>query len=229
MPSYGQAVAMQREREAYWNRRFHRGFIAVHPTDGIFLGVDRKSGEAVFTPLKDIKLSGQRIPAFYHQEYIRDGACADPRILECTAYRVRVGDHAREAAFAGEVRNLDGSIRTAGGAGPDHYLPRKPRNDFMKAVSVAELRMRRATLLPGDKNRYYNEPLRRPPGAASLAYSSAIAVALIAVPFAVLTAFAVAASNKPDGREKPAPAHQDVAPAKAAPSSSSGVPLFLPF
>jgi hypothetical protein len=198
MQATGYERTLDIDRETRKNRENQIGFIAVHPRDGVFLGVEQKSGEAVFKPLSDLR-AGQAIPAFFHQEQISTEACADTRILDCTAHSVRVGDMDREAAFAGEVRSpRDGTIIHTSLSGRDVYPPKASGRGVMRALSVANMKIQRATLLPVDKNRYYNAPLGKRPsgGAKGVAYTIAAVAVINAVPCSIALPFIHAAKAK---------------------------------
>ena len=76
--------------QAARNRDEATGFIAVHPFEGVFAGVDQHS-QPVFIPLEDLA-GTQPVPVFFHPALVASQACSDFKILECKIYRVHVSD-----------------------------------------------------------------------------------------------------------------------------------------
>ena len=87
MPSIS-AVRVMKEAGENW--RAGAGYVALHPSKGLFLGVD-ENRKAVFCPLADI-VPSQPVPAFLVPNSIPEQACSDTAILECTLYRVSLTD-----------------------------------------------------------------------------------------------------------------------------------------
>ena len=145
MPSIGAVVALQRAREANENFRDNAGYVAIHPRDGVFLGV-MQDGTSVFQPPGDIA-PGQTVPVFFEPQSIPATSCPDTRILECGIYKVRVTD--REKAETSVALVLDATKRR-----PDF----SPLPGPASLASVFVMKAGRALSLPSGKNRPYKPP-----------------------------------------------------------------------
>lgn len=94
--------------QADHNKRNKIGFIAIHPQDGVFLGVDENK-TSIFKPAAELD-ADQMIPTFRIHDWVSSEACTDERIVECSCYLVDVADTEKQLARAGDVIK-DGEVK----------------------------------------------------------------------------------------------------------------------
>ena len=108
MHMLGLAGTLSVSYQAAQNRDAQTGFIAVHPAEGVFAGVDRQD-RPVFVPLEGL-VRIQPIPVFFHPALVPSQACSDSKILECRLYRVHVSNVKNQETSGKDI--IDPATRT---------------------------------------------------------------------------------------------------------------------
>ena len=143
--------------QAACNRDEAAGFIAAHPTEGVFAGVDRQD-RPVFIPLEDLA-SAQPVPVFFHPALVPTQACSDFKILECKIFRVHVSNVEKRETSGKDIidpvtRGI--KIKTDGNAQAIHDLS----SGFM---DKAAMKFDRAMIFSRpEKYRDYRHTITRP-------------------------------------------------------------------